>query len=138
MIAAEMARIHAAAFAPERGWGVADISGLLAQPHTTALSADGGFALIRTVAGETELLTLAVSPAQRRRGIAHALMTSWIETSLPQAERAFLEVAADNDAARALYTRHGFTCTGLRKAYYSRSGAPAVDALLMSRALTRG
>jgi ribosomal-protein-alanine N-acetyltransferase len=40
-------------------------------------------------------------------------------------------VAEDNAAARALYAKAGFTTEGRRKAYYARSGAPAVDAFIL-------
>jgi ribosomal-protein-alanine N-acetyltransferase len=138
MTPAQMAQIHHDAFAPERGWSAAEFADLLAQPHTTALSASGGFALTRTVADESELLTLAVAPAQRRRGIAAELLERWITAAQAQADSAFLEVAADNAAALALYSKHGFVQNGRRKDYYARAGTKPVDALLMTRALTRG
>jgi ribosomal-protein-alanine N-acetyltransferase len=43
----------------------------------------------------------------------------------------FIEVARDNDAARALYEALGFTETGVRKGYYARGAGGAEDALLM-------
>lgn len=134
----QMAKIHQAAFTHERGWGADEFASLLTQPYTAAFTAQGGFALTRTLVGESELLTLAVSPNHQRRGIASDLLTRWIEAVTPRAETAFLEVAADNLGALALYAKHGFTQTGHRKAYYARPGAVAVDAALMSRALTQG
>lgn len=133
-----MAEIHQAAFVSARGWTEQEFTDLLSQPYTDAFTAEGGFAVTRTLAGESELLTLAVAPAHQRRGIADRLIGDWIAAVSPVAQTAFLEVAADNDAAIALYAKHGFTQSGLRKAYYMRSTAPAVDAVLMSRALTQG
>lgn len=130
----DMAALHAAAFAPDRGWTAAEIADLCASPFVDALTSPAGFALIRTVAEEAELLTLAVDPARRRSGIGTRLMQRWLSTT--PAERAFLEVAADNRAAQALYARHGFAVTGRRRGYYARPGGPAVDAVLMQVAVT--
>ena len=134
-----MAEIHARAFAQDRGWSMDEFATLLAQPHTHAFThLQAGFALTRTLAGESELLTLAVDEAHRRKGIASALLRDWLTATLPDADTAFLEVAADNTAALALYRSAGFLRSGLRKAYYTRPDSRAVDAVLMTRALTRG
>lgn len=138
MNAVEMAAIHHAAFVHDRGWSAEEFTALLAQPYIAAFTAQGGFALTRTLAGETELLTLAVSPAHQRRGIASTLIRQWITSVQPTTQTAFLEVAADNYAALALYGDQGFIQSGLRKAYYKRSTSAAVDAALMTRALTQG
>jgi ribosomal-protein-alanine N-acetyltransferase len=47
----------------------------------------------------------------------------------------FIEVAADNTAARALYERAGFAVTGRRKAYYEKPGGARQDAIVMMKAL---
>lgn len=133
-----MAHIHAAAFVHDRGWSSDEFASLMAQPHTDVFSAPDGFALTRTLAGESELLTLAVSPDQQRRGIARALLADWLTTARQHADIAFLEVAADNSAALGLYQNIGFTRTGLRKGYYARAHLPAVDAVMMTQALTQG
>jgi len=134
----QMAQIHAAAFVQERGWTADEFTQLLGQKFIHPFTTEGGFALTRTLAGESELLTLAVNPAFQRRGIARRLLAAWLEADKPEAEIAFLEVAADNHAAIALYRSTGFTRRGLRKAYYMRNNAPPVDAVLMSQALTQG
>ena len=138
MTPAQMSDIHARAFAPTRGWTETEISDMLVSPYCQALTAPNGFVICRTLAGETELLTLAVDPDAQRQGTAQMLMTKWIAASTVLAQTAFLEVASDNHAAIALYSKHAFQRTGLRKGYYARAGAEAVDAVLMSRALTRG
>jgi ribosomal-protein-alanine N-acetyltransferase len=129
-----MAALHLRAFAPERGWTTEEFMSLLQSPHVSAVCQAHGFALFRTVAGEAELLTLAVDPAHRRKGIARALMRRWMRDV--SAETVHLEVAADNASALALYAQFGFVQKGRRKAYYARPGAPPADALLMQRALT--
>ncbi|WP_299674106.1 GNAT family N-acetyltransferase [uncultured Roseobacter sp.] len=131
----DLAALHRLAFTAERPWSAAEFADLLAEPHVSLLQRPQGFALSRTVAQESELLTLAVHPDHRRRHIADALLTEWMQTA--QADHAFLEVAADNHAALALYRKHGFAETGRRTAYYRRADAPLADAVLMTAALPR-
>ncbi len=133
-----LAVLHAASF--ERPWPAADFRALLAAPGVAALGVEEGgllrgFILLRAVAGEAEVLTLAVDPAARRRGLGRALVES-AAGALPAVETLFLEVAADNAAALALYRSAGFEAAGLRRGYYDRGpDAPRVDAHLLRRAL---
>ncbi|QJF52419.1 GNAT family N-acetyltransferase [Roseobacter ponti] len=129
----EVARIHQAAFAPDRGWRAEEVRDLLRNPHVSLHTVTGGFALVMTVAGEAELISLAVHPEAQRAGRGSELMHLWMNGV--DAHTAFLEVAADNTAARALYEAHGFAVTGRRAGYYARPGSPAVDAVLMKSAL---
>lgn len=138
MTPAELSALHQAAFVHERGWSEAEFADLLQSPFVRLHHRPGGFALSRTVAGESELLTLAVDPARRRQGTGRRLVQDWLAAAAPQATVAFLEVASDNHAARALYLNAGFAVEGLRRAYYPRRDAPFADALLMRRALTSG
>lgn len=134
----EFSRIHGVAFVHERGWSAAEFEQMLAQPYIQHFSTVGGFALTRTLAGESELLTLAVAPEHQRRGIARTLLVQWLKYSSPLADTAFLDVAADNTAALALYDSLLFQRSNTRRAYYPRKSGKAVDAILMSRDLTRG
>jgi ribosomal-protein-alanine N-acetyltransferase len=129
-----LARLHQKAFLTTRPWHAAEFESLLRSPHVYLFAREHGFALIRVVAGEAELLTLAVDPEHRRQGIASALMHDWMIAS--EAGSAFLEVAADNQPAIALYAGHGFEICGRRAGYYRRKDAEPVDALLMQIALT--
>jgi len=129
-----MATLHAAAFFPERGWSQEEIVSLTASKLVNCHTHKHGFALSRTIADETELLTLAVDPAYRRQGVANSLMHAWLADS--GAARAFLEVAADNAPAQALYAKFGFAEAGRRAGYYRRKIGPAVDAVLMQAAGT--
>lgn len=129
----QLADLHAAAFKAERPWTADEFTALLASRYVTLQHGPHGFALIRTVAEETELLTLAVHPNHQREGLAGALISGWLDHA--QAAHAFLEVAADNTAAQHLYLKHGFAETGRRMAYYARADGPAADAVLMTRAL---
>ena len=136
--AAAMAQVHAASFAA--GWSAAEIRRFAADPGGFALVADdageaAGFILCRVVAGEAEVLTLAVRPELRRRGLAMALREAALALAAPTAGAMLLEVAADNPGALALYARAGFRTVGRRAGYYARTGAPAVDAIVMRRVL---
>ncbi|MFU1605403.1 GNAT family N-acetyltransferase [Sulfitobacter pontiacus] len=133
-----MARIHAAAFVQDRAWTAQEIADLLASPFVTHLAEPQGFTLTRLIAGEAELLTLAVDPAAQRQGIGRRLLQRWMNGLETQADTAFLEVAADNTAAIALYTSAGFRQTATRRGYYQRKDAPSVDALILSRQFTHG
>ncbi len=138
--AAALAELHAAAF--DHPWSAADIASALESPGAFGLAVwlkgnqMAGFILARAIAGEGEILTLAVSPTVRRRGIGRALVEATIGICTEtRVESLFLEAAQDNLPAIALYSQTGFESAGFRKGYYRREGAPAVDALVMRRTL---
>jgi [ribosomal protein S18]-alanine N-acetyltransferase len=142
-IAAEaeaLARVHAASF--DAPWTAADIAEVLGSPGGFALTVSDdevrGFILARIISYEAEILTLAVAPDFRRRGLARALTdaAARLAESLG-AESLFLEVAEDNPAAIALYAEAGFAQVGRRRGYYARGVAAPVDALVMRRDLNR-
>jgi ribosomal-protein-alanine N-acetyltransferase len=131
-----MAVLHRAAFLSERPWSATEFRDLLTNKFVQSYHDVNGFALARTVAGESELLTLAVDPLSQRQGIGRLLTLAWLDSITDNTESAFLEVAADNDAARALYASLGFTEVARRSAYYARKNATAADAIVMRRDLT--
>jgi len=93
------------------------------------------FALARVVADEVEILALATDPDHCGQGHGRACLDAALAQAAARGARhAFLEVAADNAAALALYRAAGFVQAGLRRGYYARPGA-AADALVMTRAL---
>ena len=129
-----LASLHALAF--QQPWAAAAFTSLLEGAGVFALLAktDGpaGFVLCRTVAGEAEILTLAVAPSARRSGVARALMAAAIDLARQAgAEAMFLEVGAGNAAAVTLYARLGFIETGRRRSYYDRDAEGREDALIM-------
>lgn len=139
--AAVFAPIHAASF--DEAWSESALARLLKADAARAFGAFAGyerrplgFVLAFAAAGEAEILTIAVTETSRRRGIGDKLLRA-LKSSLAEdgIERLFLEVAADNIAARGLYRRHGFVETGRRKGYYARLGGPAIDALTLAVAL---
>jgi ribosomal-protein-alanine N-acetyltransferase len=77
------------------------------------------------------LMNIAVDPAQRRRGIAWALLEQMIERAGVAAEYT-LEVRTSNAPAIVLYERFGFRSAGTRPRYYRDNGE---DAVIMWRTL---
>ncbi len=129
-----MARLHGESFVTPRPWSEAEIAAVLDSALCFVLTAPLGFLIGRAVAGEAELLTIAVDPAARRQGIAAGLVAGFLaEARARGAGVAFLEVAADNAAALALYGAAGFAESGRRRGYYVGPDGRAVDAVLMSR-----
>ena len=117
-----LAALHAACF-PDP-WNAAAISALLVAPDTFAYAHEDGFVLARAAGGEAEILTLAVAPAARGRGLGRRLMQAAIARARELvAETMFLEVGTENPAALALYARLGFAKVGMRKAYYGSGDA---------------
>ena len=114
---APLATLHAACFA--QPWDAQTLSSLLKSPGTFAFVHQDGFVLGRAVADEAEILTLAVHPEARGRGLGRALLLAAINKARDLGATAmFLEVGADNPHALALYAGLGFAKVGARKAYY--------------------
>ena len=79
-------------------------------------------------ADEAEILSLAVVPEQRRKGIGNALLAACEEAwRIAGVRGAWLEVRRDNRAALKLYEQRGWTDAGLRRGYYE----DGVDAVVM-------
>jgi [ribosomal protein S18]-alanine N-acetyltransferase len=133
-----LAALHARAFRTPPPWSAADFAGFLADPLAFLLvEGDAGFLLGRAVAGEAELLTLAVAPDARRRGLGRKLVARFLyQARLRGADRAFLEVAASNRAAIALYESAGFAVAGMRRGYYADPDGSCIDALVLARVLS--
>ncbi len=135
-----VAALHAASF--EEAWDVQAIAEVLAMPGAFGLIVcapsatrpqPAGFVLARSLAEECEVLSIAVIPALRRRGLAGILMEETTGLALAAgARRIFLEVAEDNWGARRLYAALGFAPVGRRRNYYRR-GQNSVAALTMRR-----
>lgn len=138
--AGALADIHALAF--DHPWSADEIAELIGGPGAFALLAEDAapvaFILCRAIAGEAEILTLAVSPAARRRGVARGLVEAAVGAArIAGADVMFLEVADDNLAAIGLYEAAGFMRVGLRRGYYDRGPQGLADALLMRLDLGR-
>ncbi len=141
------AAIHARSF--PHPWPAADFESLLAARDVIAEAAMAagrrgkywgkppalaGFVLSRRVLDEAEILTIAVAPEFRRRGIGSALLSVHLATLAAQGAKAlFLEVEAGNHAALALYAGFDFYEVGARKAYYRKADGSAAAALVLRR-----
>lgn len=134
-----MVTIHAEGF--RRGWSLDEFERLIAEKTVRTLllrreSVFGtrtvvGFVMLRVVAGEAEVLTVAVGEARRGRGYGRRLMEEALRRLYADAvESVFLEVSEVNDPALALYRRLGFKEVGRRKGYYA-DGAGGATALVM-------
>ncbi|MBW8772795.1 MAG: ribosomal protein S18-alanine N-acetyltransferase [Gemmatimonadetes bacterium] len=118
-------------------WSADSIRETIGMPWMfTQVAEDGagtlvGYVFCREVAGESELLNLAVDPALRRGGVGSTLLAAALEWLTRRGAReTFLEVRASNDAAITLYERAGFRAVGRRPDYYQR---PVEDAILYRR-----
>lgn len=130
-----LAAVHARAFA--RPWLAVDFrqmleSGIVFGRLAVAGEQPVGFALFRAMAGEAEVLTLAVDPDYRRRGIAITLLKAChVEAGTRGAQKVFLEVAESNAAARTLYQALCYETIGCRSGYYLLEDGSREDAVVM-------
>lgn len=133
--AGKMAQVHSVCFQPF--WSEREIAAMMHMPTTIGLLARYGdvavgMALYRVAAGEAELLTIGVVPAQRGQGVgAQILARGETEAAVRGAERLFLEVSTLNTSAKSLYVRTGYSQIGQRRAYYPDGS----DALVLEKAL---
>ena len=136
--------IHAATF--RRGWSGAEFEALLLQPGVYALIASyrnafgwrmpAGFILYRIVVDDAEILSVAVVPECRRRGIARLLLEEAMRHVYREgAQRVHLEVEDANVAAIGLYRRMEFRESGRRPGYYVQGRERPGGALVMLRQL---
>lgn len=88
------------------------------------------------ISGETaDVQTLAVAPIWQRHGIGTVLLNALVDEARRRGVgEILLEVRVDNDAALALYSRHGFEQIARRRGYYQ---AGRTDGLVLRRRLPR-
>ena len=78
---------------------------------------------------DSEVMTVGVSSAWRRRGIGTLLLDALLAAAREvRGRRVFLEVRTSDAGARRMYERAGFRAVGLRHGYYQPDGG---DALVM-------
>lgn len=130
--AGRLAALHGACFSTQPPpWSASGFSDLLADPAVFLIEAPQALLVGRVVAGEAELLTLAVAADMRRQGVARDLLARFDTASRARAaSSAFLEVAEDNTAARVLYAGAGWVQVGRRPRYYG-----AIAALILRKDL---
>jgi ribosomal-protein-alanine N-acetyltransferase len=135
--ATAIARLHGASF--HRGWSDGEIERMLLDRSVLAHRAMAGRALVgfilsRIVAGEAEILSVAVASSWQGRGLARAMLNLHLRRLAGLGVRTvFLEVDEDNTPARKLYGRAHFREVGRREGYYRDSGGKT--ALVLRRDL---
>lgn len=83
---------------------------------------------------EIQLISIAVTPQKRRRGLGHFLLKKMIELGTNKGVRSiWLEVRPSSRMARNLYKKMGFQEVGRRPRYYRD---PDEDAILMDLTLS--
>ncbi len=87
-----------------------------------------GFVIYRIIADEAEILSIAVKPELRRKGVAKSLLTDVLIEIKQIVRSCFLEVRASNKEAIKLYEKLGFQQKGVRRKYYLN---PEEDGILM-------
>ena len=93
-----------------------------------------GYAGIHVILDEGYIDNVAVRPDCRRQGIADRLLDVFCRFGEEKLAFLTLEVRPSNEAAVALYWKHGFQEAGRRRDYYE---APKEDALLLTRQFGR-
>ena len=123
-----------AAFTPAERWSRQSWSAELSHCHVLVADCPPvvGVASFRLIADEVELDSVVVADYLRRTGVATQLINEGMRWAKSQgAGRMLLEVALDNEAASALYSKLGFVELSRRNNYYG-SGR---DALVMTKDL---
>lgn len=135
-----LAAVHAASFAHR--WSEDELAALLRDEAVFCLVARRanwfgtrsavGFVLFRQAADEAEILTVAVDPRHRGRGLGRDLVEAGFRRLYRDRVAAvFLEVEAGNEPALKLYRRLGFARVGERKGYYRTASGETATALVM-------
>lgn len=94
-----------------------------------------GFGLLRAIAGEAELLLLAVDPAHRGAGHGTRILDRClIAAETNGAQTVFLEVREGNQAVH-LYAKAGFTQYSRRRDYYLGADGTRYDAMSLRAVL---
>jgi ribosomal-protein-alanine N-acetyltransferase len=137
--AAAIATLHAASF--RRGWSELEVEALLTERNVIAHCATiggkcMGFIIARRAIDEAEILSVAIAPARRGKGLARKLLTQHLRCLAALGVRTvFLEVGEHNQPAIRLYDFAGFHEVGRRPNYYlGRNDKPAT-ALVLRRDL---
>jgi [ribosomal protein S18]-alanine N-acetyltransferase len=139
--AAEISALHMKLFNPP--WDEAGVLPLLTAPASVGFIArvgippvTAGFVIGQVAADMAEIISIGVAEDWQKRGMGRILFGAFVRAvTRAGAKRLFLDVAADNTAALALYQAMDCAEVGRRKGYYVRHEAPSVDAIVMSKPL---
>jgi len=91
-----------------------------------------GYLISEIRGGQGHIVSMAVDPEHRRKGIGEALLREAIARMESKVHEVYLEVRATNEAAIRLYEKHSFKMTGVVLKGYYPDGESAV---VMSRTL---
>jgi [ribosomal protein S18]-alanine N-acetyltransferase len=128
--AAAIAQLHGQSFS--RGWDEDEVYRLLIDRAVIAHRAMSrrtlvGFIMSRLAADEAEILSVAIAPARRGRGLSRPLLDHHLRNLAGLGARAvFLEVDEHNAPACRLYEAAGFREVGRRQGYYADGAAALV------------
>ncbi len=90
-----------------------------------------GCASVYCIAGEGQIMNIAVLPEFRGRGIGKGLMNELEKVCIERnCEFISLEVAVDNISAVSLYKKCGYAQVAIRKGFYK-----GIDAMIMEKKL---
>jgi ribosomal-protein-alanine N-acetyltransferase len=137
--AADIASLHAVSF--RRGWSEDEVEALLIDRAVLAHRARlgrhfAGFILSRRAADESEILSVAIAPRRRGRGIARRMLDLHLRRLAGLGIRTvFLEVDETNESAHRLYARAGFREVGRRAGYYPKADSSPAAAVVLRRDL---
>src|SRR5581483_12003155 len=135
-----LSQIHAASF--HRGWGETEFESMLSERNTLVHRLRMGrkivgFSVSRMAADEAEILSIAVAESYRGRGLSNGLLLTHLGHLAGRGVRTvFLEVEENNQPARRLYQRAGFSLVRRRERYYQQRDGEALNALVMRRDLS--
>lgn len=138
----DLSLLHGDLFAD--GWSEADFINFIRSENDTVLictwgemSELAGFAVVRQVYDEAEILSIGVARSRQRSGLGFDFYCNLEKYLLERkATRIFLELRKSNATAAGLYEKAGFKLVATRKDYYRSSGGmPKEDALIMKKDL---
>jgi ribosomal-protein-alanine N-acetyltransferase len=135
-----LSQLHRASF--HRGWGAGEFEQMLRDRNTLAHRLRlgrhvAGFVISRIAADEAEILSVAIDPDYRGRGLSRDLLRTHLGYLAGHGVgTVFLEVEENNRPARALYEKAGFSVVGRRDRYYKDSNGEQLNALVMQRSLS--
>lgn len=139
----DVMKVMSDAFDPEFGeaWTEAQCAGVLGMPGSWLLIArtggedPAGFALLRKIMDEAELLLIAVRPHYRRYGIGRVLLERAAEDAVAGGARSLHLEVRDGNPALLLYRQSEFVQVGARRGYYRGRTGKVFDALTFKRQL---
>ena len=126
----ELEKLYAQCF-PEKThkWQANDFADLK-KSGCEIIASQNSFIIWRTIADESEIISIGVAPNARRTGTATALLQI-AENDIKKngGKTIFLEVDKENIPAIGLYKKSGFINAGIRPHYYENGN----DAVIMKK-----